>query len=219
MEEARERWAELVAAAGVGTTVLVARQDASGLVWYRLTELVPLSEAAVPLEQCRPWSLSSARPKLSDLVAAATDFPGAAPQVLTRHRRPVAALVAAIDSVDQPDGGERIDVESFLQGGGTVQISSDPGRSGAVNEDGSVTQDPVEECFIVTAHDHTGTKIGYGAGHSVAEAMLRLHRPPPTPATPTNRPSRMPPWDGSSRPTTAKRSGTTSSSPTPTAGW
>jgi hypothetical protein len=44
--------------------------------------------------------------------------------------------------------------------------------------------EPIEKCFIVTTHDHTGTKFGYGAGHSLAEAMLRLHRPSaPGPST------------------------------------
>jgi hypothetical protein len=53
--------------------------------------------------------------------------------------------------VDRPEGGERIDIEAFVQDGGTVQISFDPGQSGSVDENGDVSQ---------------------------KEAMLQLHRPP-----------------------------------------
>ncbi|MFE7525225.1 hypothetical protein ACFU7Y_05840 [Kitasatospora sp. NPDC057542] len=91
---------------------------------------------------------------------------------------PVPPPYQRIDLVHRPEGDERIDVTGFLQDGGTVRISFDPGQSGAVDEDGVVTQEPIEECFIVTAHDHDGAKIGSGTGHSVAKAMLRLHRPP-----------------------------------------
>ncbi len=179
VEEARNRWAELVGAAEAGTVTLVARER-SGPGW---AALVPLSEVIEPRGRCPVWPLSEARPKLGDLVSAAADFLRPVPQLLARHRRPVAALIAAALLDGRPDAGERLDVETLLTGGGTVTLAYDPGISGATNEDGDVTQEPWPELFTATARDHTDTQIGSGSGDSVAEALLRLQRTPaPDPA-------------------------------------
>ncbi len=114
VEEARNRWGELVAVAEAGTVTLIAR-DRSGPGWVAL---VPLSEVIEPLDRCPVWALSAARPKLGDLVDGAADFLHPITHVLARHRRPVAALVAAVVLDGRPDSGERLDIEDLLADGG-----------------------------------------------------------------------------------------------------
>jgi hypothetical protein len=88
----RQQWAELVAAADAGTITLIPHGDRG--VW---AALVPVRDLTEPVDRLPVWSLRDARPKLGDLVAAAHGQWQASspptPQVLTRHRRPVAALV------------------------------------------------------------------------------------------------------------------------------
>src|SRR5207247_10183562 len=122
---------------------------------------------------CPVWALSAARPKLGDLVSAAADFLHPVTQVLARHRRPVAALIAAVVLDGRPDAAERLDTEDLLTAGGTVTLAYDPGISGEVSEDGDVTQEPWPALFTATARDHAGAEIGGGAGDSIAEALLR----------------------------------------------
>jgi len=186
VEEARNRWGELVAAAEAGTVTLIARER-SGPGW---AALVPLSEVAGSLDRCPVWPLSAARPKLGDLVSAAADFLRPVPQVLARHRHPAAALIAAVVLDGRPDAGERLDVETLLTGGGTVILAYEPGISGATNQAGDVTQEPWPALFTATACDHTDTQIGSGSGDSIAEALLRLHRTPA--ADPATYPSEPP---------------------------
>src|SRR5206468_7746808 len=97
---------------------------------------------------------------------------------LARHRRPVAALIAAVVLDGRPDAAERLDTEDLLTAGGTVTLAYDPGISGEVSEDGDVTQEPWPALFTATARDHAGAEIGGGAGDSIAEALLRLQRTP-----------------------------------------
>ncbi|MFI8201134.1 hypothetical protein ACIF6K_32200 [Streptomyces sp. NPDC085942] len=177
VEEARIRWGRLVGAAESGTVTLIAMDTTASLGYPTWAALAPLDTVADPA-RCPAWPLTSARPKLADVVLAATRFPDGAPQILTRHRRPVAALVAALTLVDLPPDGERIDVDAHLQSGGTITLEYDHGRPGSTTEDGEVDQEPTPERYIARAQEAGGGEIGQGEGDSVAEALLRLWRPP-----------------------------------------
>ncbi|CAM5690901.1 putative protein OS=Streptomyces fumanus OX=67302 GN=GCM10018772_70530 PE=4 SV=1 [Streptomyces fumanus] len=177
VEDARTRWGKLVAAAETGTVTLIAMDTTASLGYPTWAALAPLDKVADP-GRCPVWPLTSARPKLADVVLAATRFPDGAPQILTRHRRPVVALVAALTLVDLPPDGERIDIDTFLQEGGTITLAFDPGQDGATDEDGDLLQEPIPERYIARAMEADGREIGQGEGDSVAEALLRLWRPP-----------------------------------------
>lgn len=87
--------------------------------------------------------MSEARPQLGDVVKAATDYLDPVPQVLARHRQPVAAVVAASVLERVPADGERIDVQSLPQQGGKVTLEYDAGESGYADEHGDVLYPPV----------------------------------------------------------------------------
>ncbi|MFF4534277.1 hypothetical protein ACFY1P_34020 [Streptomyces sp. NPDC001407] len=87
-------------------------------------------------------------------------------------------MVAAITLVDRPRAGERIDIEGLLREGGTVVLGFDPGQAGAVDKEGDLLQEPYEPCYTAVAKAADGTAIGWGGGESVADALLRLCRPP-----------------------------------------
>ena len=112
------------------------------------------------------------------MVLAATRFPCGVPQILPRHRRPVVALVAALTLVDLPPDGERIDIDTHLRAGGTITLEFDPGQDGATDEEGDLFHEPIPQGYIARAKEADGTEIGQGEGDSVAEALLRLWRPP-----------------------------------------
>ena len=179
VEEARTRWGELIALAEGGTVSLIARDPAGAFDW---TALVPLSEVVEPPERCTVWASSAARPKLGEVVAAAAPFTGrvaGSPQILARHRRPVAALIAAIVLADRPNAVDRLtrlSIEELLEAGGTVELSHYPGFGGSMDEYGDVIHPPEDPAFIATAKDHAGAVLGEGSGDTVAEALLRLHR-------------------------------------------
>ncbi|MFF9483017.1 hypothetical protein [Streptomyces sp. NPDC014733] len=177
VEDARTRWGKLVAAAEDGTVTLIAMDTTASLGYPTWAALAPLDKVADP-GRCPVWPLTSARPKLADVVLAATRFPDGAPQILTRHRRPVVALVAALTLVDLPPDGERIEIDAFLREGGTITLAFDPGQDGATDEEGDLVQEPIPERYIVRAKEADGGEIGEGEGDSVAEALLRLWRPP-----------------------------------------
>ncbi|MFD8335614.1 hypothetical protein ACFV42_23585 [Streptomyces solisilvae] len=178
VEEARtRRWGQLVAAAEDGTVTLIAMDTTASLGYPTWAALAPLDKVADP-GRCPVWPLSSAKPKLADVVLAATHFPDGAPQILTRHRRPVVALVAALTLVDLPPDGERIDVDAFLREGGTITLEYDYGHPGSTTPDGDLDQEPIPERYIAFAKEADGSEIGEGEGDSVAEALLRLWRPP-----------------------------------------
>ncbi|MFJ6889857.1 hypothetical protein ACIQRC_34125 [Streptomyces californicus] len=177
IEDARTRWGALVAAAESGTVTLIAMDTTASLGYPTWAALAPLDKVADP-GRCPVWPLTAARPKLADVVAAATRFPGGVPQILTRHRRPVVALVAALTLVDLPPDGERIDVDAFLREGGTITLEFDPGQDGAADEEGGVLQEPIPERYVARAEAAEGGEVGQGEGDSVAEALLRLWRPP-----------------------------------------
>ncbi|MGW1037563.1 hypothetical protein [Streptomyces antibioticus] len=177
VEDARTRWGKLVAAAEDGTVTLIAMDTTASLGYPTWAALAPLDKVADP-GRCPVWPLTSARPRLADVVLAATRFPDGAPQILTRHRRPVVALVAALTLVDLPPDGERIDVDAHLRSGGTITLEYDYGHPGSTYEDGEVDQEPIPERYIARAKEPDGGEIGQGEGDSVAEALLRLWRPP-----------------------------------------
>ncbi|MDN3262865.1 hypothetical protein QWJ26_24275 [Streptomyces sp. CSDS2] len=177
VEEARTRWGQFVAAAEAGTVTLIAMDTTASLGYPTWAALAPLDTVADP-GRCPVWPLTSARPKLADVVLAATRFPDGTPQILTRHRRPVAALVAALTLVDLPPAGERIDVDTFLREGGTIALEYDYGHPGSTTPDGDVDQEPIPERYIARATEADGREVGQGEGNSVAEALLRLWRPP-----------------------------------------
>lgn len=211
VEEARTRWSELVALAEAGTVTLIARDPAGSFDW---TALVPLTEVAEPPEQCPVWALSEARPKLGEVVAGAAPF-GArvsgSPQILSRHRRPVAAVIAAIVLANRPNAVDRITrltIEELLEEGGTVELSHYPGFGGSMDEHGDVVQEPEEPVFVATAKDHAGTVIGEGSGDTIAEALLRLHRTgTPDFAVPASWYSAEPPLDQAPRPSGSEAPG------------
>lgn len=172
VEEARRRWSELVESAEQGTITLIAL-DRAGPGWVALA---PVSELVEPLAELPVWPLSQARPKVGELVRAAGGW-HARPVVLTRHRRPVAALVSAAVLSGRPTGPDRASAEDLLQDGGTITLAWDPGEGGRV-ADGEVIQDPEPSGYTATARDHAGAEIAHGAGESPVEALLGLWRAP-----------------------------------------
>jgi hypothetical protein len=177
VEEARNRWGQLVAAAEDGAITLVAMDTTQSLGYPTWAAIAPLDKVADP-GRCPVWPLTSARPKLADVIANATQFPDGAPQIMTRHRRPVVAVVAAVTLVDLPPDGERIEIDAFLREGGTITLEHDYGHPGSTTPDGDVDQEPIPERYIARAKAPDGHEVGQGEGDSVAEAMLRLWRPP-----------------------------------------
>ncbi|UZI34006.1 hypothetical protein [Streptomyces sp. VB1] len=177
VEEARNRWGQLVTASEGGAITLVAMDTAANPGYPTWAAIAPLDKVADP-GRCPVWPLTSARPKLADVIADATRFPDGTPQILTRHRRPVAAVVAALTLVDLPPDGERIAVDAFLREGGTITLEFDPGQDGATDEEGEMLQEPIPERYVARAKEADGSEIGQGEGDSVAEALLRLWRPP-----------------------------------------
>ncbi|MFJ3221318.1 type II toxin-antitoxin system prevent-host-death family antitoxin [Kitasatospora sp. NPDC086801] len=190
VEKARPRWGALVAAAEQGTPTLLTLDTGPEAGHLRWAALVPLDKVPIPQDErdrCPLWPLSDARDRLGDLVAAAGDWQKGYPQILTRHRRPVAAVISASFLVARPLGAdpqgghppvaERVDLDQLLQDGGTVTLSFDPGVEGFTFEDGSFNE-PEPARYIATAADPDGTHVGTGEGDTVAEAMLRLWRIP-----------------------------------------
>ncbi|MFI9311247.1 hypothetical protein [Streptomyces triculaminicus] len=177
VEEARSRWGKLVAAAEGGTITLITMDTTQSLGYPTWAAIAPLDKVADP-GRCPVWPLTSARPKLADVIADATHFPDGQPQILTRHRSPVVAVVAALTLVDLPPDGERIEVDAFLRQGGTITLAFDAGQDGATDEEGDLLQEPIPARYLATAKEPDGREVGQGEGGSVAEALLRLWRPP-----------------------------------------
>lgn len=173
IDEARGIWGHVVKGAETGTAItLVARNGPEGLDW---AAVVPLSEVPDP-GGCPVWPLSEARARLGEVVDAATSFLSPVPQILTRHRQPVAAVIDARTLSDLPGEADRIDVQALLEGGGSITLTCGPGRSGACNELGEVTDEPITPAFAATAVDRDGAVLGSGSGTTIAEAMLRVYR-------------------------------------------
>src|SRR5512139_758424 len=143
VEEARSRWAELVAVAESGTITLITRE---GLAW---AALVPMSEVAEPATRLPVWALSAGRAKLGWLVLESQ----AQAQVLTRHRRPVAAVIGAHVLGDRPEPADRIAAEKLLEDGRRIVLQFDPGTPGRMGHDGEVAEYPEPSCYTATAID------------------------------------------------------------------
>lgn len=176
IEEARLRWAQLVAAAEAGTVTLIQHSDRGNWV-----VLIPLDHLATPVEALPVWSLREARPKLGELVAAAHgnwklgERP--APQVLTRHRRPVAALMHAMDLEARTDRGDRLDVDAVLRNGATITLTYHPDQPGRVGEHGTVVVEPEPGGFMAVVRDERDADAGFGYGTTAIEALLGLYQP------------------------------------------
>lgn len=168
VERARRRWAELVAGARAGQVTLLVPGDAAAERWGAL---VPVA-AAGALDGCPSWPLTEARNQLGRLVAGATVFPYARPHLLTRHGRPVAALVSALDLLDDGTAGVRLDADAVVADGGTVLLRPLPPAGAPAGPPG-----PPHE-VLALATSSSGAVIGRGRGASVAEALQRLRSHP-----------------------------------------
>jgi hypothetical protein len=176
IEQARRRWADLVASAEQGRVTLIRHEDRD--VWAALIPVRDLTEA---VDRLPVWSLRDARPKLGELVDAAqgswrTGSPATA-QVLARHRRPVAALVAALDLEMRADLGQRLDVDTALRDGATITLTYHPDQPGRVGEHGDLISEPEPGGFMAIANDDDGAQLGCGFGTTAIAALLSLYRP------------------------------------------
>jgi hypothetical protein len=120
------------------------------------------------------------------------------PQVLARHRQPIAAVIAASILEDMPADGERIDVQILLEEGGKVTLEYDPGESRTMDAHGDALDPPIPGGFTATAVDWQGTEIGYGGSDTLAEAPA-AHPPQAGPRWP-RRPGPIEPMGGDQRP-------------------
>jgi hypothetical protein len=179
IEDARATWSFVVKGAEKGTVITLIAPGGPGRGDW--AAVVPLSEVPDP-RRCPVWPVSEARPRLGDVVQAAIDWRDPVPQILARHRQPVAAVIAAKVLEYAPVGGERVDVQALLLDGGKVTLEYDPGESGTMSEDGDVLDPPVPGGFAVTAVDWQGAEVGWGGGDTLAEALLHVRRRPPRPA-------------------------------------
>jgi len=173
VEHARAVLGAVVSRAEGGTVTLIAPGGPAGAGW---AAVVPLSAVAGPAG-CPVWTLSAARARLGEVVAAATRFPSPAPQVLARRRQPAAAVVDARALDGLPGDAGRIDLHELLLTGGSVHLEYDPGRPGTCGEDG----EPDGAAFVATALGWAGDVIGSGAGPDIAESLLRVRRREPVP--------------------------------------
>lgn len=155
LENARSRWADLVAAAEAGTVTLITRD---GREWVAL---VPMAEVAEPVAWMPMWPLSEARAKLGDVIYESH----ARTQVLTRHRKPVAAVIDATVLLHRPTPADRLPVETLLADGHRIILEHDPDGEDA------------GEDYSATAVAVAGATVAVGVGPSVGEALLRLAAP------------------------------------------
>ncbi|MFD7551458.1 hypothetical protein [Streptomyces sp. NPDC059816] len=177
VEEARVRWGQLVAAAEAGAVTLITADTAARRGYPTWAAIAPLDRVADP-GRYPMWPLQSARSKFMGVIEAATQLTGGQPQILTRHRRPVVAVVAAITLVNQPPAGERIDPDTLLREGGSITLEYDHGHPGSTGPDGDVDHEPAPPAYIAVAKTPEGQEIGQGVGDSIPDALLRLWRPP-----------------------------------------
>lgn|GEM_PF-1248661 len=176
IEDARNTWSHVVKGAETGTVItLIAPGGPARGDW---AAVVPVSEVPDP-RRCPVWPVSEARPRLGDVVQAATDYRDPVPQILARHRQPAAAVIAASILEGMPGDGERLDVQTLLEEGGKVTLEHDPGESGVMGADGDVLFPPEPGAgFTATVTDWQGTEIGWGSGDTLAEALLHIRRRP-----------------------------------------
>lgn len=189
VEDTRANWSRIVrdAETGSGITLIAPRGHGRG-GW---AAVVPISEIPDRGLRCPEWPLSEARARLGDVVDAATEFRTPVPQVLSRHRVPVAAVIAALALDGLADGGDRVDVQALIEDGGQVHVDGDPGPSENDYEIGM----PVNTVFTATAYDRNRAAIGSGSGPTISAAILRLRRLTESPGPTHSRPySNEPPF-------------------------
>ncbi|MBN6053786.1 type II toxin-antitoxin system prevent-host-death family antitoxin, partial [Nonomuraea sp. RK-328] len=116
-----------------------------------------------PLTGLAALPLSTARRKLGDLVRQAALPYEDGPLLLTRHRTPVAALVAARYLADKAVREHRLVPEDLLRDGHTILLSRLPGAADSV--------------FSAVVRDADGADVAAGAGDTIDEALRRLRRP------------------------------------------
>ncbi|MEU4165089.1 MULTISPECIES: type II toxin-antitoxin system Phd/YefM family antitoxin [Micromonosporaceae] len=171
VEDARARWSELVTAAEAGTITLITRDR------YQWAALVPMSEVAEISPNLPTWPVSDARAKLGHLVGEVHSL-GTRVQVLTRHRRPVAALIHPSALVDRPEPADRLPAETLLRDGHRIELIFDPGQPGRLDPDGNVLEEPEDWFYAANAYDNRDTVVAVGVGDTLGEALLRLAPPP-----------------------------------------
>lgn len=150
VEDARARWGSLVRAAGDGAVTLITRER------WEWAALVPLSQVSGVLSGLPVLPLSTARAKLGDLVRQIAQPYDEGLVLLARHRRPVAALVAARRLLARPAARRQV-AEALLSEGHTITLAGGPV--------GGVT---------AIARDRDGGVRATGAGDTVAEALRSL---------------------------------------------
>ncbi|SEG97154.1 prevent-host-death family protein [Nonomuraea solani] len=151
VEEARARWGTLISAARSGTTTLITRER------WEWAALVPMSAVPGMLSGLPVLSLSTARAKLGDIVRQAAQPYDEGPLLLTRHRTPVAALVAARRLLDRPAPQRRPPLEELLTEGRTITLARGP-----------------QDDIAAIARDRDGTVMAAGSGGDIAEALRSL---------------------------------------------
>ncbi|MFY1599828.1 hypothetical protein [Micromonospora sp. WMMD737] len=172
VEDARARWSALVTAAEAGAITLITRDRCQ---W---AALVPMSEVAEISPDLPTWPVSDARAKLGHLVGEVHNLDTRV-QVLTRHRRPVAALIDPGVMVDRPEPADRLPADALLRDGHRIELVFEPGRPGHVGPDGDVLEEPEDWYYAANAYDNRDTVIAVGVGDTLGEALLRLAAPPP----------------------------------------
>ncbi|MFC4120784.1 type II toxin-antitoxin system prevent-host-death family antitoxin [Nonomuraea zeae] len=155
VEDARARWGSLIGAAGDGTITLITRER------WEWAALVPLSEVSGVLSGLPTVSLSTARSKLGDLVRQAAQPYEDLPVLLTRHRTPVAALVAARRLLARPAPARRPSADALVAGGHTITLA----------------RDSVGMLITAIARDDAGAEVATGYGADIAEALIALSLP------------------------------------------
>ncbi|HEX4816844.1 MAG TPA: type II toxin-antitoxin system Phd/YefM family antitoxin [Nonomuraea sp.] len=158
VEDARARWGSLVEAAGKGGVVTLITRER-----WEWAALVPLSHVAGVLSGLPVVSLSTARSKLGDLVRQVAGPYDDEPVLLTRHRTPVAALIAARRLLDGPASAQRAEADALLAAGHTITLA----------------RDPVGELVVAIARDPGGGEVAAGSGRSAGEALRSLAGSPP----------------------------------------
>ncbi|AQZ64286.1 unnamed protein product [[Actinomadura] parvosata subsp. kistnae] len=151
VEEARAQWGSLVRAARSGTTTLITRER------YEWAALIPLSEVYGLLSGLPVVSLSTARGRLGDLVRQTAGPYDEGPVLLTRHRTPVAALVAAVRLLDRPAARRGPGADELLARGHTITLARGP-------VDG----------ITAIARDRDGNEVAAGSGRDAAAALKSL---------------------------------------------
>jgi antitoxin (DNA-binding transcriptional repressor) of toxin-antitoxin stability system len=155
VEDARARWGELVRAAENGRTTLITRERWE---WAALVPIAEVSPNGLP-----HLPLSRARSKLGDLVRMVA-LPSGTGEVLTRHRRPVAALISAQNVAGPPSPKRRLTAEHLLYDGHTITLRFDPAQDDLM----------AEPAFHAVVLDSQGGEVAAGTGASITETLLHL---------------------------------------------